>query len=627
MIDNIRNRKMWTQEYLASQGEIPTRSLSRVKGLQNAPILNSLENYMNTMEMPIDTFFYPYTNNLPIDFIQVRNAFLYHMEWIDESPNALNNARILLKQIYTMGDFSEGLNKQLFLCCQTRLDLATGNDYRDIIKTAKEAISITYPEFDQETFDGDILLLEEPNLVHHMAIAYAKDGNISKAITLLDRLQAGLSRLPQDDRIKEKLLSSILLDESQLLIDNGEYVHALDICDKGFKSTIRRNRGKHCPDFMYTKAQILLHQGNKDEAAKLLKQVYFGFTALRKKNKAAQVLEYIRDIGHSIETYGTQHLPGDIPDFTLNLGKRVTCKTKGELLKFFRNEAGISIRELAKGICDYTILNKIENDKVQGHVFNLESIMERLGRDIDLHINTFLSHSDFKEKQLRDEIRLQLHEKNYVTVEAMIQEFKSTKSYAKYNANVQTIAITEAGLHKARNGFDETYLEMLKDAWKITKDPFSVEKILKIRMSHNELAIANRIAIHLCANNEKSAGLALYKNLLSNMEHYFVDESERLHLYPTILFNYTHELNAQGDYQNSLSKAIKGEELCIKHLDFERLPGFQVYRGAAFLEQGDKEKGTPYLATAYYASALLGQTDDQEDIKKYAKERLDIDLD
>jgi len=629
MIEYMLNRKGWQQTYMANLGEHSERSISRIKSQKNAPYLDTFKSYMDTMEMSIDRFFCPYTKNIPANFNIIIEDFLHQIEWINESPSSLDNAKMILEHMCTMGDFNEGLNKQLIISCQILFDLVADKNYNQTIKFANEAILITYPEFSQESFEDQILLFEEPALVHQMAIAYAKNGDTNVAITLLGKLQTSLSRLPQDNRIKGRQLALILLDLSNLLIIEGAYMQALDICDRGYQLSVQCNTGKYCPDLMYNKALLLLHLGKKDEAIKLLNQVYFGFIALRKKNKATQVLECVKDLGKIIDTYETQYLPSHLPDSKYDHGKQIICQNFGKLLKFFREDAGVSVREISKGICDYSVLNKIENNSINGNIYHIESIMQRLGRDIDQHLNTFLSPKDFYEKQLRDKIIMYLTNKQYKEVKPLLAEFKKTKAFKKYKPNQQLALIVEAQILRRanKNGYVKDFIKMLEDAWEITQSKFDEETIYKLRMTYHEISIVNLMANTLSVVNEGVRALHLYESIVTNVKHYYVDEAERVRTYIPILYNYSRQLGLQKRHQKSLDIAIEGEELCIKHFNLKTLPRFMVNRACALFELCEKEKSVPYLVMAHHLSALLGRMHDQKATKKYAREHFNIELD
>lgn len=634
IINDLRRRKNWQQKYMAVHGDHPVRSIARASDKRGSLHMHTFKSYMDTLGLPVDTFFAPYTDNLPINFMQIRSDFLYYIEWASENPDALSHARQLLTQMYEMGRHSTGLNKQLIASCQARLDLETSKDYKAIIVNATNAILTTYPEFDLKTFEGGLLLFEEPVLVYYIARAYAKDAkdtndeNTEMALTIMSSLLDHISRLPHDDRIMHRLRAQILLEISQILIKKKDYAHALEVCNNGFEVSMQLNSGIHCPDFAYNKAKILHEQGQNEEAHKLLTQAYFGFITLRKKNSATKALALADHIGSPIETHGTQDMPMHLPTPTMEHGGRIACNSLGQILRHFRDEAGLSIRVLCKGIVNYSIYAKVERGELQNlNVFVLEALMQRLGRCINLHLHTFVSPREFIEKQLKRKINVHLILQTYEAAKPLLLEFKETQSYKKYLPCKQFAARAEAALYIAANGHNDESMRLLKNAWEITQEKLDINMIPKIRLTNCEAVIANRIAIQLCATNNKKAGMDLYKALLDNMEHFYVDEALKQYLYLTILYNYSREMAlTQGDYQYVLSSAKDGEELCIKYMDFRQIQLFMGNKAVALVALGDAKKSVPYLAMTYYTTTMFGMIATHEAVKKYAKEHFDIDF-
>jgi len=392
---------------------------------------------------------------------------------------------------------------------------------------------------------------------------------------------------------------------------------------------MQRNKGRYLPDFAYNKAVILEAQGRKKEAAPLLIEAYFGFIAMRRRRKAAQVLKLAEKLGIKLETYGVENLPADIPEAVFEYGKPIPGKSIGDLIYGLRTDANMKQGELCKGVCSVSVLSRIERDAIQGKVYYLEAFMQRLGRDIDKYFDTFLGRDEFAGKQLRDKVRTLTVNHRYEEAKHHLKELKKHKDYQK-GVNLQFIAMEEADIHAGLIGYDEAHMSLLKKAWAITKDDldtFDEYDIAKTRLTNYEIVILNQKANNMCENEQGSKGIRIYESLLENMEQYYVDESERIRMYMTVLYNYSNELESLGRYAETLESAIKGEGLCIKHFNLRQMPGFMADRACALYEMGEKEKSLPYLVVAYYVSALLNRVGNQRAIHNYIKERFNIDLD
>lgn len=446
MITHMRERKRIIQASLLREIELSAMSLSRVGNNHQSPYMDTFVNLMDVMNLPFNTFFCPYLENVSLSTLALRDVLLQELERAHEETTALNKAKKLLGRFKKMDGFHTGINRQFVLSCTARIWEIEGNAPSKCIELTKEGIAITFPEFDPNTFKGDLLLFEEPNLIHMLALAYARDGDNPTAIALLKRISRGLARLHRDDRDRERMLAPTLLSLAHLLMKTGEYTQALETCDMGRDVSNRRNKGKYCADFAYIKAQLLLRLGQQSEIAGQLMPAYFGFMIMYRRKRADEVLAFAKEIGMEFETYGAENLLIQRPEPVIERGEPVTCKSVGELIFKLREAAKLSQGKLCKGICNVSSLSKIESGATkQGSVYHLEAFMQRLGRNIDDYFNTFLSLDDFNEKQMRDEVRTLRVGRRYEEAETLLKELEKKKAYQN-GVNLQFVKISWADI-------------------------------------------------------------------------------------------------------------------------------------------------------------------------------------
>jgi len=624
MISQMRERKRLRQTQLWHLTELSAVTLSRFDNNHQSPYLNTFDNLMSSMKLPVDTFFCPYLEDVTTDILVLRDKLLHELEWAADDPMALDKAKDILGRFNNMKNFHAGINRQFVISCSASIGIIEGMIPADIISLVKDGIAITYPEYDPNTFEGDMLLFEEPNLIHNQALAYAKSGDSSTAVTLLNRIATGLTRLPQDDRDKERMLAPILLSLSRLLTEAGEHDQALETCEAGNKVSLRRNKGKYTPDFMYMKVQLLQHLGRQSEIKDLLKPIYFGFIAMGRQKRAKEILAFAKDINMELETYGAENLLSQRPEAVFERGEPVTCNSVGELIFKLREAANISQGELCKGICSVSTLSKIESGATkQGSVYHLEAFMQRLGRNIDYYFNTFLSNDDFKEKQMRDEVRTRQVNRQFDDAENLLKELEKKKAYQR-GVNQQFVKLSKAGIYSNRNSYDATHKEMLMDAWRITRKDKDIDDITAIRLTNYELLLLNSIAINLCANGQINKGLRIFEDLQNNIKHFYVDGTEKMRTYPLVSYNYSKNLGSVDQYCKILDISDEGLNLCIQYGDLRRIAGLAVNKAYALFELGQDEKSVPYFAIAHYVSGLFSRVENQRRARKYAEERLGI---
>ena len=498
----------------------------------------------------------------------------------------------------------------------------------DALKTLemlKEGISITYEKFDEKEFQGDILIFEESTMLHTLAKTYFRMGKMSQAILLIKRIKQGIESLPRDDFEKNKQLTPIMLTLSDFLVQIGDYKEAIEVCDQGNKLSIRNNHGRYTPDFVYNKAICLYNLHGNDGG--LLQQVYFGYIALGNKKRAEKIKSEAQKMGIDLKTHGAENMQQDEPDYHFDFGNLPASRNVGELLKNLREQQGLSAMDLYQGVCSKANYFKIENGEIEPHVYYLEVFMQRLGRDINLYLNTFLSPKDFEEKQMRNEIILRLVEREYESAEELLLKLEKRKAY-KSKVGLQFIKSAKVSILTHKEGHTPECLELIREALKLTRPEFDEDRVMRYCLSYNEIVLINEMALYFCRTNELDRGIRLFKMLRYSMDHSYLDETEKKRMYTTVLYNHSAALEEVGDYSQELQVAIKGQRLAVKYKQLTNLNGFAVNRASAlFHMRRENKESVPFFAIAYYVSALLGHKQDQQAIANFVQESLRMTFD
>jgi len=600
-IKDLRERKKWMQAVLAG---------------------NDMEGE-GGFKAPTEALFCPYLEEQPIDSYEKRDQIINLLN--SDSERDWDMAEGLIMELERREGFDLGINRQFVLSVKAQLHELRLLDPAHSLLMVQTGLFITYPEFDERNFEGDIFFFEEPNLVHMMALSYYRAGMKTRAINLLRRIAEGFARLLEDAREGERKLAPVLLSLAEILVREEEYVEALGVCEIGADVSNKRNKGRYTPDFLYKMAVCARSLGDLARYRCLLQQVYFGYILLRKTEQAKRVLD-AADVEFS--TYGVENLVYREQTTGVSHGGMRACSSVGLLLAVLRQEAGLSQTELCKGICGQSTLNRIESGRIQGNVYYLEAFMQRLGRDPNKYFNTFPSEDDFNAKQIRDEINAYVANLNYGAVSELLVELKKSKSFCGKKPGQQFILRIEAILFGSREGYgNPKYLEMLNEAIEVTKPGFDESSVDRQRLTYTETSVINQIAMHYCNAGDMTRGLRLFERLLESMDRYYVDEHEKMLLYTTILYNYSKHLGRRERYIEALEVVDKGEALSVKHNQLILLPNFAINRACDLLETGKKEESVPYFAMGYYGSVMLGEKNNCSAIAAYVKERLGIEFD
>lgn len=629
MITLIRVRQNMKQEYVmghtaASDGLGGT--MSRYENNRQEPRMKVFKGLMETMRMPIEAFFCPHFEDQPMEVVVQRPYILNLLDIAENNPSAHDEAARRVEALSSMKGFDVGLNRQFILSCQARLNELTQKNPTDTLLLVKEGMAITYKNFDEHSFDGAGLILEEPRLLHTLASAYQRRGDTADAIALLKRIQKGIESLPKDDHEKDKQLAPLMLNLSKYLIQNSQYEDALETCIQGNEVSIRRNRGRYTADFAYCKALSMHSLGNPNECRKQLILAHSGYILLHETEKAELVKIKAKELGLDFDTYNTESIIIDKPNYTLGFGELPDRTNIGNMLRFMHEQTGMSLEALCHGICSKSNFSKLIIGKIGVHVYHLEPIMQRLGRDINFYANTFLSANDFKEKQMRDEVNIMIITRKYESAAKLLIELEKGKAYQK-GVNLQFVKSAWATIAANKDGNTLDYLNMLKEAIAVTMPGFNEKEVNNYRFSYNEIILINKMGNYYCETEELERGIRLFERLMESMDKYYVDETEKIRTYTMILYNYSNFLEHMGRNMEALKFAKKGMMLDVKHQRLNLLPSFADNIGCSLYNIGKKKESVPYFALAYRGSELLGKIHNQQATANFVREHLGITFD
>jgi transcriptional regulator with XRE-family HTH domain len=369
--------------------------------------------------------------------------------------------------------------------------------------------------------------------------------------------------------------------------------------------------------------------GRANECREMLYQSYACYTLLHRKARAKRVLEDAENIfGMELKTYGIENLEYDEPEYdeSFEPEEAAGCADIGEFIGGLRKSAGISQRKLCKGICNASTYNRIENGLIHGHVYLLEPLMQRLGRDINLYFNTFLSARDFEEKQIRDGFEHFMVARQFEQAERLIDDLAAKKRYQK-GVNLQFIKIARSSVVACREGFSDNYINMVTDALKITIHGFDEQKLETYRLSYNEIFLVNKTALYYIETNETERGIRIFYKLRDSMNNSYADETEKARMYPMVLYNLSRHLERNNRYDEALEISKEGKEQEVNRQRLSLLPGFAVNNALTFFNAGKKDESIPYFALAYYGSFVTGGVVNPNSIGGYAKENLHMIFD
>jgi len=603
LFEEIRTRMGLNQTQMAEKLGMEESTIWRTVSRETSPKGKTLKELAKLEPLTETTLVLPYLEDQPMSIFALCDGLTHALDTAD-----VPLAERLIATLETSDGFDEPINQQFMLSQKARLGILKGAPSEGILQQLQEGLLISGTS--EINFRERGLYLQEPELLHSLALLNARDGKTAHAIDILENVIAALDRSPFDDATKEQRLANKMLTLAKLRQEIGDHVGAIKSCDEGFDTTVKRNNGKHCPDFLLLKASALHSKGNADnnELYRMLIHSYSGFYALNKQNQAKNVLNLSRDrFSISLYLYGIDRLKfsrGHKRQYVQT--DPVTHSGFNVLLYSFRKQSRFSREALYRGLCSMSTFTKLEgsSDTVASY-YLIKSLTERMGRDIRHYQSFRVSSKVAKDINLRDKIQILCRQREYGEAGALLDELAKSKDYEK-GPQLQYILKTRATIYGASNDKDPKYLDMLMKAIGVTLPEFKEGDIRNYPLTLDEATIINQMAFFYESTESVMRAVAIYGSLLENIESNWRDETLFSKLFATVSFNYSSTLGLLGQLKDSqmvIDKAIEFEQA---HDRLRILPA--LFYNTAFnqLEADDcKEDSLALLALSYYNDDML----------------------
>jgi len=617
-----------TQPKLLQESGLESLHVFRLEHERHRPDPVNLQILMDTLSIEMGEFLIPLLENQPDEVIAWRDRLICALD-----RNDIDQAAEILQLFDTLEGFEEGINRQFLLSHRARFLEQTGAPASEIMPLIEEGLDITFPEYRECTVADAILIFEESELLHTKARILFADNKPHEAISLLENIRAGLSKLPVDDCERERQLGPVLLTLSAYQVHTKDYAGAYEASKEGARISYWRKQGKYMPDFLLNRALSYHGMDMPDRCRNMLQAAYFGYSLVRDAAKASRTLATAKELNLQFETYGANDLANlPRPSQPYTRGEIIASANIGEFILKLRKKANLTLDQLCQGIYSVGNLSKIEKNQITGSVYGMEGIMQRLGRHIDYYLNTFLSGKDFDEKQMRDKIIALAVSHEYEAAEALLQELAAKKTFQK-GICLQFVKKMEAIIHDAKHGPTPQVLEMLCTALQITwpafdeTNPKCINSIAIRPLAYYEISILNQIAMHYRNIGDYPTAIKLYERLRESMDNSYVDELEKARMYGALLYNYAKSLAQMTRYDEALSIINEGINFELRGRRLQNLPDFAICKALCLLEVGRKEESIPYFAQGYYGAGMFadfGGTQNMTIIIDYVCEKLGI---
>ena len=169
--------------------------------------------------------------------------------------------------------------------------------------------------------------------------------------------------------------------------------------------------------------------------------------------------------------------------------------------------------------------------------------------------------------------------------------------------------------------------EMLLQAIELTHPSFSLDNIGRCLLGIDEIKTINQIAITYSDAGDRRYAIHIYRQLFEYPRSRFYNTEAEVSVLTMMAYNYSTLLGRERRYEECIEYAQMGYEACIKYNKARMLGGLLLNWGYALQKLGQEEESKSKIKDSYHAYRLMQRFPEAENVKKYAKETLGLELD
>lgn len=235
----------------------------------------------------------------------------------------------------------------------------------------------------------------------------------------------------------------------------------------------------------------------------------------------------------------------------------------GKLINYERNRAGMTLKELSRGLCSRAFLMRVETGERTCDKMIADALLQRAGVSAD-KFSHLLSPKEQLLLMLREQMLSAVERGNGAEARELIARYRR-KAERKGKLHKQLLLLAQVMLDWKCGGKTETMQESLAEAWDITMGGSLMEDMVSGKKKDMGMTLTEFVLLMmhyrlLEEQEDWKRASAGYAWLLSHLER-FSDVGDRAKLYPQIAYRRMLLLMKEGKTEEAVQLAKKGVEL------------------------------------------------------------------
>jgi len=492
--------------------------------------------------------------------------------------------------------FKKGIRFQILSNAKAKVSILRDEPLSTTLGIIEKALLLSDESFSITSFDVQLYMPQEIDLLHTLAKAYFEKGEITDAKIVLEVCKDSLSKVPFDYAEKNHTYIEVLLELATCLLHLQNYKSAKELIKEGYTYSVDLCNSYLASDLLSLQALVQEQSGFRSLATESAQMAYLGKVALGYKNPGKWISRF------NFNTYQVESLNLQVVSSKPFVrGNIPVTDHMGELIRAFRKEKKLTQAQLSKGIYSQSNYNKIENGLIEAGVFQKESLFERLGRYPYYYTYNMLSADDRIVYEIKKKINRYISADDSKSALRLLEQIENEKHFTQGIGRqyvLQCKFTCDASMSE-----DEKAISML-EALNITIPHFDINRITSYHISIDEIKLINNLAGCYYEQGDFFKVSHICKQLLDNIDQNYVDEYAISSIYVMLLFNFCDAIIELGMYDNVISYSTRGWESAIRYRKYSYLKCFSLTLAKALFHTGQIDQSKAYIALSYQLAKI-----------------------
>lgn len=491
---------------------------------------------------------------------------------------------LLKEPIASKFTINKVLQKQFLYRMQALVAYYKDGDISKGISLLERAIDLTIPNLQYHSLDWFQISIDEMHIMLELANFRIKGKRSEETETMLFQIVEYAEKNYDDYEAKVKVLPRAVKLLYPLLMEKERYEEAMKLCKKA--------------------VDLLLWQGVLYDLAELMTG-YLQCASMDSEN--ADTVKYERQLQALLEVY--EEYGADIyrKEDTRLMYQDQELYLVNEMILRYRIRKGISQEELSEDICTPETISRIESCRRGPNPHNFIALMRKLGTEHDYY-NGKLETNSYLLLEKMKEMERAMSLKNWDEADKLL-EFLKPKVDMDSTQNRYSLYAAENCIHFFTGKMTpEEFVKRTEEILGCENEGWRKEEFWELTFfTGSRITLLNHIALGYRRLKQLDKSIFILERLLKELDESKVCLVDRYESSMTVIGNLSTYYGEVGRLEDCLDICERGIRLCMESGRGVRLASFLGNKAEAMdlINKKPSKESKKYMKQAYYLSDLM----------------------